>query len=155
MTTRLLFQAALLSALLALVACSGSGSSPSDAGGTTDAGQDAGPTGDAGYDPTCSQPGTPGNENGVGKFCRPGGSECNTNPIAIFCTATFDHSTNLWFCTQSCQCDSSCGTGAICTGGNPDGGGEKGCVPVVCAGGESGSPICPLPDGGFPPADGG
>ncbi|MBS2033084.1 MAG: hypothetical protein JST54_34750 [Deltaproteobacteria bacterium] len=154
-----------LVAALALTACSGSSTTD---GGSGDAGNDAGavdagcvytPTHvDAGYDDTCTNPCSLGNALGVGKFCTPHGGECDTNPTAgaIICDAAFQ-ATNEWFCTMTCQCDSDCGEGAICTG-DGSGGGPMGCVPLTCSGGQAGNPICPYPDGGYPdagPGDGG
>ena len=135
---------------MTLAACSGS-STTNDAG-PVDAGVDAGAV-DAGYDPSCSHPGTMGNAQGVGMFCTPHGDECGQNPQAIICTAAFDHTTNLWFCTRTCQCDSDCGENAICAGDNNAP--PLGCVPVACAGGEAGNPVCPYPDGGYPDAGAG
>jgi hypothetical protein len=129
---------------------------------------DAGPTGTFGsypdggtaYDPTCSTPTTPGNSVGVGKFCCDGlfegdlgcptnGTACtSTDPAfkAIFCT-TASPGVTQWFCTLPCSCDSQCGEGAICYGGQADGGGQLGCVPIVCAGGPTVGNLC-YSDGG-------
>ena len=128
--------------LTTLAACSGSSGAP-------DAGTDAGPA-DAGvpYDTTCSMPGTPGNELGVGKFCANSNDCYSTSPTfeASFCT-TLQPPVSQWFCTFPCTCDAQCGTGAICTSGTSDGGGRAGCVPIVCAGGQTTGNAC-YADGG-------
>jgi hypothetical protein len=137
--------AALLGA--ALLGC-GSSSPAADAGSP---GLDAGPV-DGGYDPSCSQPGTPGNSKGVGKFCTPHGTECQ-GQHAGFCSVTFDSTATQWFCTTPCSCDSECGENAICTGDPSNPNSLLGCVPLVCAGSDAVGTAC-YPDGGAI-ADGG
>ena len=145
----------LLLALSMLAACSSSPKSPAD-GGSGDAGEgpidavyvDAGPLP---YDPTCSMPGTPGNELGVGRFCCDGQPHCETaatdcNPVTggpVLICSTVSPGVTQWFCTFPCTCDSECGEGAICVGEPGQG---QGCVPLVCAAGTPGSPC--YTDGG-------
>jgi hypothetical protein len=75
---------------------------------------------------SCGQPGDPGNEVGVGKFCSTQ-AECTSGTV---CTHAFNEDT--YFCTTACAAsgiDPSCGSGAYCqcsTGG-------CGCVPGTCA----------------------
>jgi hypothetical protein len=146
--------------VMLLVACSSGNTPPPDAGrpdaGPPDAGTvDAGPLP---YDPTCSKPGTLGNELGIGHFCCDGQPGCTTSgtdctPVphgpVLLCT-TVSPGVTQWFCTTPCTCDSQCGEGAICACTS----GGCGCTPDVCAGETVGSacyadggPI-PYPDGG-------
>jgi hypothetical protein len=73
-----------------------------------------------------------GNSWGVGRYCTPGGMECADTPnrMAPFCTADYDETAPVWFCTRPCEDVSGCGEGTACT--SEDGTGPKGCVPISC-----------------------
>ena len=73
----------------------------------------------------CGQPGDPGNELGVGKYCT-GFTECMGSKAA-FC-ANLGGDQKLHFCTMTCTMGGSCGSGATCQCQ----GGQCGCVPDSC-----------------------
>jgi len=118
---------ALLVASLA-VACGGSSSKKTDAGGS------AACVGSDG----CGQPCDEGNNLGVGKYCTAGGKQCGSNAtIAIFCTLDFDSTAPDGFCTGPCGSDADCGEDAFCD--NDGSGTSNGCVPANCGGTPMGS----------------
>jgi hypothetical protein len=73
----------------------------------------------------CGQPGDPGNELGVGKYCT-GFTECS-GLMASFC-ANLGGDAQLHFCTMACSAGGNCGAGATCQCQ----GGQCGCVPDSC-----------------------
>jgi hypothetical protein len=76
----------------------------------------------------CVEPGTPGNEQGIGRYCTADGGECQGTANAPLCLATFDARAN--FCSRfGCEVDADCGPGAVCLDRNV----ATACVPVQCA----------------------
>lgn len=73
----------------------------------------------------CGQPGDPGNNLGVGKYCMTL-QDCANNGQASLCAVLGDPM--LHFCTFLCQQGGNCGNGATCRcNGN-----QCGCVPDSC-----------------------
>lgn len=79
--------------------------------------------------PPCAAAGATGNELGVGKFCSAKGLECAGG--APYCIADF--ATGTWgnFCTNTCQADADCGSGAVCSPAR-EGSSIRTCVPEAC-----------------------
>ncbi|MCU1283539.1 MAG: hypothetical protein JWM53_7085 [bacterium] len=73
----------------------------------------------------CGQPGDPGNELGVGKYCT-GFTEC-AGKMASVCS-NLGGDAQLHFCTMACSMGGNCGTGATCQCQ----GGQCGCLPDSC-----------------------
>ena len=89
---------------------------------------DAKATVDAFYS-TCGQPGDPGNDVGVGKFCQ-SLSDCLGNGSATLCSILGDNTT--FFCTFTCSSTGSagqCGSNAMCTCNSSN---QCGCTPNSC-----------------------
>ena len=114
-------------------ACSSSSSTSTTTGGDSGGGGQ-----DAGIDSTCGQPSDPGNEVGVGKFCKVVG-DCIGNKMATICSVLGDQTTH--FCTKTCKnpdggtsgtdeggLDDNCGTGATCSCDDQG----CGCTPNQC-----------------------
>jgi hypothetical protein len=132
MTSRFLVGALSFSMLVAaaLPACGGGGGDGSDLGNNQSSLFN------------CVPEGSPGNSNGVGKYCSKGGLQCNLFSFAKYCTVDFKSNVPA-FCTNQCNADSDCGDGAVCAT-DATGSGQKGCTPVACM---------PKPDAGTPPPD--
>jgi len=133
MTSRILVGALSISMLgaLALTACGGGGGDDGSA-----------PNNDQSGLLNCVPQGSPGNANGVGKYCSKGGFQCNLFSFAKYCTVDFKSNVPA-FCTNQCNADSDCGDGAVCAS-DATGSGQKGCTPVACI---------PKPDAGTPPVE--
>lgn len=105
-------------AVLALPSCGSDGTTRPDA---TDCACDAALPPDAPTPDTapagdkCAEPGSVGNDKGVGKYCTKGGNECSGNGSATLCTVDFD-ATRPSFCTMLCTGDGDCGMNASCEG---------------------------------------
>jgi hypothetical protein len=105
--------------------CSGGGNSD---GGPRDMAGGGG--GDLALESACGHPGDPGNNLGVGKFCRTNADCTQDAPI---CTAILNGNTpspsDTYYCTVPCtQGQTDCGTGASCLcSGN-----GCGCTPDSC-----------------------
>jgi len=91
----------------------------------------AGGGGTALQGPPCAAEGAPGNENGVGKYCTAAGGECASNGAASICLADYTTGEFGNFCTKLCADDTDCGTGAVCTGSDPQAA-TKACIPSEC-----------------------
>jgi hypothetical protein len=74
----------------------------------------------------CGDPGDPGNEDGVGKYCTQGGGQC-TGTGAPICSADIEAG-QPGLCSKPCSTDADCGTGAVCMASTLG----SGCEPVVC-----------------------
>jgi hypothetical protein len=80
--------------------------------------------------PPCALEGAVGNENGVGKYCTAAGGECATGGASI-CLADYTTGEFGNFCTKLCADDADCGSGAMCTGSDPQAA-TKACIPSEC-----------------------
>jgi hypothetical protein len=87
--------------------------------------------------PPCAAIGAPGNENGVGKYCTAGGGECAANGSASICLADYTQGEFGDFCTKLCAQDADCGSGAVCSGSDPQAP-TKACIPATCVAPTSG-----------------
>jgi hypothetical protein len=89
--------------------------------------------GDLAIDSLCGHPGDPGNDVGVGKFCKVS-SDC-AGLKASFCSTVMPIPQGpVYFCTVPCAAgdSSGCGTGATCTCLDPNNPTLCGCVPDLC-----------------------
>lgn len=101
----------------ALAGCGSSGTTAADAG------RDANPPATS-----CVQPGEPGNETGVGRYCSPHGGECATTASARLCLPDLAPTVGDWYCLKLCTTDAECGSSAVCVH-SPSG---SGCAPLQC-----------------------
>ncbi len=132
MIRRVLLSASVLLAVVA--ACS------NDDEGTVDTGVDSGTNGCINPHPeNIPAPSDPclagcGNELGVGQPCSKGNGECSDFAIgqAIFCTADFDDTVDLKFCTRPCTVDDQCGANARCAVDPQNPASGSGCFPRSC-----------------------
>lgn len=93
-------------------------------------GPSSGPDGGAGDGgASCCQPGNPGNELGVGKYCAMS-SQCTGQ--ANVCTAGLAGNTS-GFCTMLCTQGSDCGSNATCQCSSSGSGSGCACVPTGCS----------------------
>ncbi len=111
-----------------LVACGGDDDAATADAAAIDATPPDAPPPDA-PESFCGQPGDPGNEIGVGKFCNTI-SDCSGNGMATICATLGDPDAH--FCTRTCQNEDAgvavCGTGATCVCA----GAGCGCTPNSC-----------------------
>ncbi len=112
MASMISFKWAAFSAMLMMVACGSTTSTPP----VSDGGRDGG-TGDAGgatANTQCGNPSNPGNEKGIGKYCTHAGGQCSSPTM---CDKDLDATRGFGMCVTILMCQrgrNDCGSGATC-----------------------------------------